>query len=116
MPQELEQQLMQFQQIQKQAQTIAQQRLQFEIQLKETEKTLNELEGLGESPDIYKSVGTFLIKSKKEPLTKELKERKETLAIRIKSYKSQEDKVTEKLKSMKTDIEKQLKGFTPTAG
>ncbi len=115
-PQELEQQLVQFQQLQKQAQTIAQQRIQFEIQLKETEKALGELEKLGEKPEIYKSVGAFLIKSEKEPVKSELEEKKETLGVRIKTFKSQEEKFTEKLKTMKAEIEGQLKGFTPTAG
>jgi prefoldin beta subunit len=115
-PKEMEQQLVQFQQLQKQAQTFAQQRLQFEIQLKETEKALSEIEKLEAKPEIYKSVGAFLIKSEKEPIKKELEEKKETLGVRIKTFKSQEEKYTEKLKTMKTDIESQLQGFTPTAG
>ena len=115
-PKKLEQQLMQFQQLQKQAQTFAQQRLQFEIQLKETEKALGELEKIGVDAEIYKSVGAFLIKAKKEPVKKELEEKKETLEVRVKTFKSQEGKYTEKLKTMKTEIESQLTGFTPTAG
>jgi prefoldin beta subunit len=115
-PKQLEQQLVQFQQLQKQAQTISQQRLQFEVQLKETEKALEELGKLGENPEIYKSVGAFLLKSEKPSVEKELKDRKETLEVRIKTFKSQEAKYTEKLKTMKGDIENQLKGFTPTAG
>jgi prefoldin beta subunit len=116
LPKNLEQQLLQFQQLQKQAQTISQQRLQFEIQLKETEKALSELGKLGEKPEIYKSVGAFLIKAEKDPVEKELGEKKETLEVRIKTFKSQEEKYTEKLKSMKAEIESQLQGFTPTAG
>ncbi len=115
-PQKLEQQLLQFQQLQKQAQAIAQQRLQFEIQLKDAEKALEELEKAKLKAEIYKSVGAFLIRADKEDIKKELEERKETLQIRIKTFKSQEEKYTEKLKEMKADIEGQLKGFTPTAG
>jgi prefoldin beta subunit len=115
-PKQLEQQLVQFQQLQKQAQTFAQQRLQFEIQLKETEKALSEIEKLGAKPEIYKSVGAFLIKSEKEPIKKELEEKKETLGVRITTFKSQEEKYTEKLKTMKTEIESQLQGSPPTAG
>jgi prefoldin beta subunit len=115
-PPQLEQQLVQFQQIQKQAQTIAQQRLQFEIQLKEAEKALNELTKLGEKPEIYKSIGALLIKSDKEPIKKDLEEKKEALEVRIKTFKSQETKITEKLKTMKAEIESQLKSFTPAAG
>lgn len=113
--QQLQQKLVEFQQLQKQAQTIAQQRLQFELQLKETEKALAELSKLKDN-DVYKSVGAFLIKSETEDVKAELEERKETFEVRVKSFKTQEERYTEKLKSMKTDIESQLKGFTPTAG
>ena len=115
-PKEIEQQLMQFQQLQKQAQAISQQRLQFEIQLKETEKALGELGKLGETQDIYKSVGAFLIKTDAEPIKTELEEKKETLGIRIKTFKGQEKKITEKLKTMQSEIEGKLKGYTPQAG
>jgi prefoldin beta subunit len=115
-PQKLEQQLMEFQQFQKQAQVVAQQRLQFEIQLKETEKALSELSKLKEKSEVYKSVGAYLIKSEKEPLKTELQEKKEALGIRIKTFKNQEEKYTSKLQTMKTEIESQLQGFTPTAG
>lgn len=115
-PKGVEQQLMQFQQLQKQAQTIAQQRLQFEIQLKETEKALQELDKLGEKPEVYKSVGAYLLKSEPAPVKQELEERKETLGIRITSFKKQEEKYTEQLNKMKTDIEKQLQGLNPAAG
>jgi len=116
-PKDLEEQLIQFQQLQKQAQGISQQRLQFEIQLRETEKALGELEKLGEDAEIYKSVGAFLIRSEKEPAKKELEERKETLQVRIKTFKNQEEKYTEKLRAMRAEIENRLKGATsPTAG
>ncbi len=67
-PKEIEQQLIQFQQLQKQAQAVSQQRLQFEIQLKETERALGELEKLSETHEDYKSVGPFLIKTDAEPV------------------------------------------------
>jgi len=115
-PKQIEQQLMQFQQLQKQAQTVSQQRLQFEIQIKETEKALGELEKLTDNQDVYKSVGAFLIKTDSEPMKTELAEKKETLEIRIKTFKGQEEKITEKLKSMQSEIEGQLKNITPQAG
>ncbi|RMF88839.1 MAG: prefoldin subunit beta [Methanobacteriota archaeon] len=115
-PKNLEQQLLQFQQVQSQAQAIVQQRLQLELQLRETERALEEMAKLDEKAEVYKSVGAYLIRSEKEVLTKELEEKKETLEVRIKTFKKQEEKYTEQLKSMKTDIEGQLKGFQPSAG
>ncbi len=112
-PANLEKQLYEFQQLQKQAQTIASQRLQFELQLKETEKALKEIDTLGPDPEIYQSVGAFLIKAEKEPVKKELEEKKETLEVRVKTFKNQEQKYTEKLTTMKTEIEGQIKGYTP---
>ncbi len=116
MPPKLQERLVEFQQLQKQAQTLVQQRMHFELELSETEKALKELESLKKGAEIYQSIGVYMISSDKDKVLDDLKEKKEALAVRIKTFKNQEERFTEKLKTMKAEIENQLKGFTPTAG
>ncbi|MFQ6136180.1 MAG: prefoldin subunit beta [Candidatus Hydrothermarchaeales archaeon] len=105
----MRQQLLQFQQLQQQGQMIIQQRIQMELQLKETEKTLEEVSKLGKSSEIYKNIGALLIKSEKTSVSEELEERKETLELRIKTLKKQEERIQQKLKEMQAKIQEDLK-------
>jgi prefoldin beta subunit len=102
---QLQHQLAQFQQLQQQAEAIATQRLQMELQLKEVTRALEEVQKLGEDAEVYKSVGNLLIKSEKGNVEAELKERKETLELRINTLKRQEEKVTSRLKELQAKIQ-----------
>lgn len=106
---QLKQEILQIQQLQQQAQVMVQQRLQMELQLKETEKAVEELSKLKDTSEIYKNIGTLLIKSEKKDVSEELAEKKETLELRIKTFKKQEERIEGKLKEMQTKIQKALK-------
>ncbi len=105
LPPQLQHQLAQFQQLQQQAEAIATQRLQMELQLKEVTRALEEVQKLGEDAEVYKSVGNLLIKSEKGSVEAELKDRKETLELRINTLKRQEEKVTSRLKELQAKIQ-----------
>ncbi len=113
---QIQQELMQFQQLQQQVQVLAQQRMQMELQLKETEKAIEELSKLKGKPEIYKSIGTLLIKSDKENVSTELAEKKDTLELRIKTFKKQEERLQEKLKEKQAKIQEALKSQSPILG
>lgn len=108
-PPEVQQKLVKFQQIQQQGQLIGQQRQQMELQLGETSRTIEEVDKLTAKSEVYKSVGALLIKSKKAPLSKELKERKETLELRVNALKKQEEKLKSTLTEMQASIQESLK-------
>ncbi len=95
---------------------IATQRAQLEIQLKDIENAMKELEVLEEGSDVYKAIGNILIKVDKEKIYNELKEKKETLEIRINTLKRQEEKLLEKLKEMQAKLQDSLKRFQQTSG
>jgi len=76
-----------------------------ELQLKEVTRALEEVQKLGEDAEVYKSVGNLLIKSEKGNVEAELKERKETLELRINTLKRQEEKVTSRLKELQAKIQ-----------
>ncbi len=113
---QLKQEILQIQQLQQQAQVMAQQRLQMELQLKETEKAVEEVSKLKDTSEIYKNIGTLLIKSKKKEVSKELVEKKETLELRIKTFKKQEERIEGKLKEMQTKIQDALKTQSSALG
>jgi len=113
---QLKEEILQIQQLQQQAQVMAQQRLQMEFQLKETEKAVEEVSKLKDTSEIYKNIGTLLIKSKKTEVSKELGEKKETLELRIKTFKKQEERLEGKLKEMQTNIQDALKTQSSALG
>ena len=120
-PQQIQHQLAQFQQTQQQAEAIANQKMQIDFQLKDTERALKEIEPLGEDAEVYKTVGSILVKTEKTKLTEELKERKETLELRLKTLKRQEEKVTARLQELQGKLQsalqaQQQKGGGPRAG
>jgi len=103
--QEMQGKIMQFQQIQQQIQVIAQQKYQIDVQVTEIEKTIEELSKLKKGAEIYKSVGSILMKcDDKEGLVKELEEKKETLDIRVKTLGNQE----KTLREMHQNLQKEL--------
>lgn len=105
---EAQQVLIELQTFQQQMQTVLIQKESLSIQSMEIDKALEELNKT-EHDDVYKAVGPVLIKSTKKELTKELKERKETIELRLKSLKKQENRVKEKLKESQEKFEGILK-------
>ncbi len=115
-PPRIQNQLVQFQQVQQQAQAIASQRFQLELQLKEVERSLGEVNKLDDDAEIYKSVGAILLRSTTSTVKEELVEKKETLELRIKTLKKQEEKVQQRLREMQQKIRQELKSAEPGIG
>lgn len=100
---QLQNQIVQFQQLQQQLQAVSSQKIQMESQLKEIRKAIEELDKA--SGDIYRNVGSLMIKvDKKEALKMELEESVEMLEVRIKSMDRQEKNLCEKYSEMQTSI------------
>ncbi len=110
-------QLRQMQQFEVQLEDTASQKYQIEMKLRELEKTVQELEALGDKPLLYKMVGNILYKVEdKNKLLEDLKEQKELSQIRIKTLERQQKTLEEKLgeldQSMKKSYE-EMKKRTP---
>jgi len=73
------------------------QRKNFQMQLSEVESALLEI---GENEHTYKIVANIMIKRDSKKTIEELKEKKETLQIRINSIEKQEKKLEEKVKEL----------------
>lgn len=110
LPQNVQHQLAQFQQAQQQAQAISMQKQSVDLQLKETEKALEELKKTEENADVYKTAGTLLIKVKKEDILKELEDKIETLGLREKTVKRQEERIMNRLQEMQAALQEAMQG------
>ena len=88
---------------QQQMQVLIAQRQQLELQLKEIEAALSELEK-EDAEEVYKAIGPALVKKKKSDVVKDLEEAKEKLEIRIKTIRSQEKKLNDKIKELSSKL------------
>lgn len=108
-PPQLQNQIAQFQQLQQQLQTIALQRQQLEISLRETTSTLEELGKVGAETPLYRATGALLIRVEdREAVRKELEERSETLGIRVKTLQKQEKSFAERYEDLSQKIQAAL--------
>ena len=114
MPQNIQHQLAQFQQMQQQAQAITMQKQSVDLQIRETEKALEELEKVEENAEVYKTAGNLLIKMGKVELTEELTEKLETLKLRENSSPTRK-RVMSRLKEMQESLQEAMQ-MQPSMG
>jgi prefoldin beta subunit len=106
---QLQNQIAQFQQLQQQLQAVLTQKYQMEAQLKEIDRTLEELDKAPEDATIYRNVGSLLIKaSGKAKVHEDVSENKETLEIRLKALDRQEKHMREKYQALQDQLNKAL--------
>jgi prefoldin beta subunit len=110
LPPQLQEQLVRLQQLQQTLQSIVNQKQQVELELSETDKALSELEKSTDDTPVYKSVGSILVKSTRQILLTELKERKELMSTRVIVLGKQEDRTRERLKEVQEKLQEKLKG------
>ncbi len=115
LPPQIQEQLSRLQQLQQTLQAVATQKQQLEIEASETDKALSELEKMTDESVVYKSVGSLLLKSDRQTLLKELKERKELLGTRITVLGRQEDRTRERMKELQEKLQEKLRPGTASA-
>ena len=101
-PENIQQQLNQFQQLQQQAQAV---------NIQETEKALEELKKTDENTDVFKQAGTLLIKVEYADALAETEEKLETLQLRKQTMARQEERVMKKLEEMQATIQAAMQGM-----
>ena len=89
---------------------MASQKQQMDAELNETDKALAELEKSTDETPVYKSVGAILVKSNRQNLLTELKERKELLTTRVTVLGKQEERTRERLKEAQEKLQERLQG------
>ncbi len=109
-PAKIQNDLKQFQRVQQELSAVSQQRLQFDLKLREIKHTLEELRTLPETATLYRPVGGLLVRAKdRGEVEKLLTEDQETLEVRLKAVERQENGLKERYTSMQREISEALR-------
>ena len=104
-PENVQEKLNLFQQIQQQVQSLSQQVSQIDMSIGETERTLEEIKDVGKDATLYRAIGSVMKKIEDpKQLKKDLAEEKERMEIRNKSLKNQVQKMNEELEQMQKQL------------
>lgn len=111
-------QIQQLQQVQQQLQTVLAQKAQYEIELRETRRADEELADLPEDTTVFQSVGTVMMQQPKADVVASLKEKTETLELRVKQLERQEQMLQGRFETLQTQVRSALEGgpVLPGAG
>jgi prefoldin beta subunit len=108
LPPQIQNQIAQLQQLQQQIQAIAMQKSQIEAMQKESKMALEELEKLADDAVVYRTVGELVIKTEKGESIVKLKDREETLSLRLQSIARQEERLTTRFKQLQEQIQQAM--------
>ncbi|MGC8913541.1 MAG: prefoldin subunit beta [Thermoplasmata archaeon] len=114
-PPEIQNQIIQYKQVEQQLQIILQQKFNFELQLKEIDQALEVLKDAKEDTPIYKSIGSLLIKANnKTDIVNELNDARESINLKLSSIKKQEERLKEKYENLQKQLTESLQAFQKT--
>lgn len=99
-----QQQAMEFEKGRQQLIAISSQKQQFQLQSSALNEAVSELDKTLEKK-VFKAVGNILIQSDTDKVKKELKEKKESIDLRIKSLQKQEELMVSKLNKIKSQFQ-----------
>ena len=83
-------------------QNILLQKQAFQIELRETQAALKELEKSGE--EVFKIIGQLMIKTDKKSMKEELINKEKIIDLRIKSFEKQEHALSEKFEELQREV------------
>ena len=108
LPEKVKEQVMRLQQLQNTLQALVLQRQSAELELRNVERAIEELEKTSDDAVVYKSAGPLLVRRDKESLVKELSERKEILNARLKVLERQEERTRERIRELQSSVQKEI--------
>jgi len=103
---EIEKKIQELQLTEQRIHALLMQKQQFQAQLMETETALKEVE---KSKESFKIIGNIMVAASSEDLKKDLRQKNEVLALRIKTLEKQETGIKERTKKMQEEVMKHLK-------
>ena len=116
-PENVQEKLNAFQQMQQQVQALSQQTSQIDMSVRETERTLEEIKDSGKDTVLYRAIGSVMKKVEDiGQLRKDLVEEKESMEIRNKSLKNQIENINEELVKMQKKLDPVLRKIQKTSG
>lgn len=105
--QETAKKIQQLQLLEQSLQNLMLQKQAFQLEMSETLNALGELSKTKE--EVYKIIGSIMVKAKKPELEKDLKRKKELLDLRIKNIEKQEEALKEGLLKTRSEVMKELR-------
>lgn len=108
MTDETKQMILEFQAYQQQFQAVAMQKENLRMQDLEIDKALEELQDSNQKT-AYKITGSVMISKPVDDIVSDLKETKEAISIRLKSFEKTEVKLTERLKDLQEKLKEAVK-------
>ena len=116
-PENVQEKLNLFQQIQQQVQSLSQQISQVDMSIGETERTLEEIKDVGKKTTLYRAIGSVMKKvDDNAKLIKDLEDEKERMEIRNNSLKNQVGKMNEELEEMQKKLAPIVQNMQETNG
>lgn len=106
MNEELVKQLREYENAEKQLQSILIQVNQLKLQLSEIDLATKSLDGAKD--DVYRSVGSIMIKTTKEDALKDLNSKKEMFEVRLASLERQQKDLSGKVNEMRAELEQKM--------
>lgn len=104
---ELRNQVQEFQNVQAQLQMLTMQLQQFNAQESETQKALDEINK--SNGPFYRFVSNVLVEKDKEALKKELGDEKDTISLRVSTFKKQEERLKQRFEELRKKLEETAK-------
>ena len=91
--------------LQQNLQNILLQKQQLEVQLTEIDSALQEIKSDSKT---YKILGKIMVLSSSEEIIKDLKDKKETVELRLKNFSKQEEKIKENMDSLQKEAVEEI--------
>ena len=104
---ELQEKIQHLQILEQNLQNLLMQKQAFQFELNETENALNEVKKTKE--DVFKLVGSIMLKTSKEDIEKDLSQKKDILSLRTKSIEKQESQIREAAEKLREEVLKKIK-------
>ncbi|MEM0340178.1 MAG: prefoldin subunit beta [Acidilobaceae archaeon] len=96
--------------------TVAQERSLLEATISELDEVLSRVSELPDDVELYKIVGHIMVRTSKNVLVDELKNKKEELEIRLKAVKTQEEYLKKEVDRLAGELRSLLGGRTAATG
>ncbi|MEM2131417.1 MAG: prefoldin subunit beta [Candidatus Woesearchaeota archaeon] len=105
MKKETEEKISQLQNIEQNINTLIGQKQQFQSQNLEIENALSQIET---TERVFRIIGNIMVESTKEESKKDLNEKKEVIALRLKTIEKQEEKLRQKANELQQEVLKEM--------
>lgn len=103
---ETQEKLQELQILEQTFQSLLMQKQAFQLELNETENAFSEVSKTKD--EVYRIVGQVMLKTDKNEIEKEMKEKKDILLLRIKSIEKQENVLKDKLEKLREQVTKEV--------